>query len=129
MDTSNVIKVVAAFVGGLVVALGSALIYVRVADLRHPPVAPVTAAASPGAKELPEAGNDTPPQETPPPAPATDTQPAPPERPKFQPLPKVSVQPHRPVLRIASSNPVQKPVVIAQSRPEFLLLLLLLRRW
>lgn len=35
METSNLIKVAAAFVGGVVVALGSALIYVRATEMMH----------------------------------------------------------------------------------------------
>jgi hypothetical protein len=45
VEPSNLVKVVAAFVGGVVVALGSALIYVRVSDMVH--TRPVTEAVLP----------------------------------------------------------------------------------
>lgn len=47
MELSKVIKVVAAFVGGVVVALGSALIYVRVNEMAHPEPAVATQASVP----------------------------------------------------------------------------------
>ena len=40
MESPNLVKVVAAFVAGVVIALGSARIYVRVSEMVHPqPVA------------------------------------------------------------------------------------------
>jgi hypothetical protein len=56
MTSSYLVKILAAFVSGLVVALGSALIYVRVAEQRHVtpvPAAPVSTATTP--KDVPDA--------------------------------------------------------------------------
>lgn len=45
MDSSNFVKIAAAFAGGIVVALGGALMYLRMSDVQHPqPVAPITPA-------------------------------------------------------------------------------------
>ncbi len=61
MEPASLIKVVGAFVAGVVVALGSALIYVRVSDVGRPVPVVQTAAAAPEAPptQLPEAGNDS----------------------------------------------------------------------
>lgn len=57
---ASLIKVVAAFVAGLVVALGSALIYVRVTEMMHPPAAvEITSAPRPALEELPDTGSPT----------------------------------------------------------------------
>jgi hypothetical protein len=53
--STNLIKVVAAFVSGLVVALGSALIYVHVADQHHPvPVSPANVGSPTRTQDLPD---------------------------------------------------------------------------
>ena len=53
MDASSVVKVVAAFVGGVVVALGSALVYVRVTQTPIPQ-APAATITLPAPVQLPE---------------------------------------------------------------------------
>lgn len=75
MESSSLIKVVAAFVAGVVVALGSALIYTRVSDMGHAqPVTQTTVASSdPLPVQLPDAGQDSD-QATPAPRPASADQ-------------------------------------------------------
>ncbi len=61
MEQSSLVKVVAAFVAGMVVALGSALIYVRVSDgtRTQPSVQSTVVPTQSTPTELPEAGQDT----------------------------------------------------------------------
>lgn len=116
MTSSSLVKILAAFISGLVVALGSALIYVRVADQRPPtPVAPVSQSALTTAtapKEPPEAGNATEQDAAPDPEPAR-VEHAPVDHPltRVNPHPvKKSVQPK------PASKPVKRPVQIADSQ-------------
>lgn len=54
MDSSNLIKVVAAFVAGIVIAVGGALIYVRTNEMIHPQLA---ARTSPPVRDVSDAQN------------------------------------------------------------------------
>lgn len=124
MEPSNLIKVVAAFVAGVVVALGSALIYVRVSDLVHPhPVSQAMLPAQPLTitdTALPVAVHDPSPQETAPPPETSHASQA------TEPVRKVSSRKHKPatppnVASIPSEvdtskyEPSHDPVEIAQS--------------
>src|SRR5581483_6746167 len=94
---ASLVKVVAAFVAGLVVALGSALIYVRVNEMMHPPAAvEITAAPQPALEELPDTGQPAPVQ-TPAPAAAPPVQ---------KPLSKQEAPATAPVRR---HKPTEKP--------------------
>jgi type IV secretory pathway VirB10-like protein len=113
MVSANLIKVVAAFVSGLVVALGSALIYVRVTDQRHASPQPVqTAIAAPApVKQLPQA-------ETEEAAPAPDTrEPEPVVESVKVPPPPVVVRRQHATLKAIVRPSARKPVVLAQSQP------------
>lgn len=83
MEQTSLVKAVAAFVAGVVVAMGGALIYVRTTDTAHSHAVmrPAANSASSLPKELPNAGNDTTDQANPPstPAAASDGQPLEPE--------------------------------------------------
>lgn len=109
MDPSHLLKVFAAFVAGVVVALGSALIYVRVSET-HPPsagqVAPSTqqpaANPSPSAAEKPSTASDkdTVDQASSPSPSVSDDQPVP------APARKISPKKHR---AAPLKNPGQEP--------------------
>lgn len=98
MESSSIVKVVAAFVAGVVVALGSALIYVRASDMRHTPPLSQTAVTVPAPTELPDAGGDVAAQA---PAPSAAA------NPELKP----STQPKLPIER----RHVRKPVQIARN--------------
>lgn len=82
MDPAHLIKVVAVFVSGVVIALGSALIYVRVSDMVHqPPAAQMTIAPpEPPPAQLSDAGSDSVDQVGMTPQSVRDDQPSKPER-------------------------------------------------
>ncbi len=65
LEPSNFVKIAAAFVGGVIVALGSALVYVRMSDVEHSP--PIAQVAPPIARP---AAADPPRSVTPAPEPA-----------------------------------------------------------
>ena len=113
MTSSSIVKVVAAFVAGIVVALGSALIYVRMADMRSVPAAASTPIARPAPAELPDASSNSSPQNEPtsdaPPQPA----PVAPARNKIQPLSKIAD--HRRPLKPAPAKVAHKPLLLAQN--------------
>jgi hypothetical protein len=117
VESSNIVKVVAAFVAGVVVALGSALIYVRVSDTPHViPASQVAGTASAGPTELPDASPDvTPPQETTPPAQKPELKPIVPERPIVKPVTKPIIPPRRTYVNAAPTKPLRKPIQIAQN--------------
>ncbi len=112
------IKVVGAFVAGVVVALGSALIYVRVSDLVHPhPVSQAMLPAQPLTitdTALPVAAHDPSPQEADPPpetSQASQTQ----ASQTSEPVRKVSSKKHKPA---APPNIVSIPSKIDTSKYE-----------
>lgn len=112
MNSASLVKVVAAFVCGLVVALGSALIYVRVADQRHaPPMPPPIPSASAEPKALSQASTETAVQE-PAPENVSPVEAAQPEQAKPQPVPSRRVA--RRVVVPPAHKPVQKPVQMAR---------------
>lgn len=120
MEPSHLVKVVAAFVAGVVVALGSALIYVRVSDMVHPQAATQNAAMQPPQPtQLPDAGQDTPEQTVAtPPAPADD------QRPRPEPVGRaikqkpVAESRHQLVVKPAPRRePIRRNTEIAQNRP------------
>ncbi len=103
------IRVVAAFVAGVVVALGSALIYVRVSDMVHPPVAQTSVVSQePPPTQLPDAGQDTSDQAAPAPRPAPEDQPGPPVPIEHAVKQKAVLQAHHPIIKPA----IIKPVII-----------------
>ncbi|HEX4749597.1 MAG TPA: hypothetical protein VH302_08660 [Bryobacteraceae bacterium] len=120
--STSIVKVVAAFVAGLVVALGSALIYVRVNDVRHAAtVAQASPPITPAAKELPDAEAEQPQQVVTTPAePQTDAV-ASPRSPR--PAPRTHVQarhrdlPHLNLIKSSPAKPFAKPIELAQIRP------------
>jgi hypothetical protein len=117
VDSSNLVKVVGAFVGGLVVALGSALIYVKVTDSR--PTQPIaqTVDSPQVAKALPNLESDDAARETTSAAAVTDTAPAEPApQPLNTPKPRRrTVERHRRMLKAVFSKPTQIPVQIART--------------
>ena len=119
MESSNIVKVVAAFVAGIVVALGSALIYVRVSDMRHAvPVSLASTSAPVVPAELPEPVPDITPQDTSPAPVLPEPKPAASEaRPRIAPrLPK---QPRRTYVNAtpvnAGAKAVRKPLILAKN--------------
>ena len=65
MQPSNLLKVLAAFAAGIVVALGSALVYVRVSENVHSqPVSPVAATASQHPASTAPAADPSPPEQS-----------------------------------------------------------------
>ena len=124
---SNLLKVIAAFVAGVVVALGGALIYVRASEMLHPPpvVQPVSAndqlaqtpsqlpAPPPAAAEEPAptpASKSTPAKES------DDSTPAPKPAAKHTPAP-VKVRDSAPAARATKPVPHSEPIQIAQNTP------------
>ena len=127
MESSNIVKVVAAFVAGIVVALGSALIYVRVSDMRHAvPVSLASTSAPVVPAELPEPALDITAQEASPapvlpePKPAASV-----ARPRI--VPKSPMQPRRTYVNAtpvnatpvkAAAKAVRKPLLLAKNDPH-----------
>lgn len=122
MDSTSVVKVVAAFVAGLVVALGSALIYVRVSDIQHQqPSAQASVATATAFKQLPEAGNDTTPTTTTPaamPQPTPESEPAAPitHRPRVYTDPNLVRAPRVIPIENTPAKPVSVPIQVAQNQ-------------
>lgn len=120
MEPSSLIRAVAAFVAGVVVALGSALIYVRVSETVHPqPVAQRTLIPSePLPAELPDAGQNSAEQAAPAARPAPDNQPTPPEPVQHANKRKVMVDAHRQSTKPAPRHdePTHRTLEIAQNR-------------
>jgi len=129
---SNLIKVVAAFVAGVVVALGSALIFVRVSDTNRTQPTMIQA----GPAQLPDAGSDTSGQGAQPTAASDqrsdtgDTEAAPePRRPKaaakstvaprWTSTPRSSVPAVRDIAKVPAhrNQPPYAPVEVAQNTP------------
>lgn len=120
MESSNIVKVVAAFVAGIVVALGSALIYVRVSDMRHPlPISQASTSAPAVPTELPDAGPDVTPQEASPAPVLPEPKPAATEAPKAHFTTRPSMQPRRTYVNAtpvnAGAKAVRKPVLLAKT--------------
>lgn len=112
MQPSNLLKVLAAFAAGIVVALGSALVYVRVSDNVHSrAVTPVAAtasqqpatAAAPAADPAPEQTPEAAPQQ--PAAPAAEPATATPAK-SVPTHPKKHKAPRAPVKDLAAEPPV-----------------------
>ncbi len=117
MESSNLVKVTAAFVSGVVVALGSALIVAHVSDVRRP--VPVTPAADVSAlpAELPTTGGDAGAQQRLP-APAdtgSDLEPSAPTQVKIPVPARRVVERRRPELVVARVKSSAKPVILAQA--------------
>ena len=124
MELSNLIKVIAAFVAGVVVALGGALIYVRASDASHH--APVSETIQ-SSRPTPPPQDFTPPQGQD----ASDQEPASPAPAAPQPVQKVqpkklkalmpTLESHRHGTPARGSQPTERskhPVQLAQSTPE-----------
>ncbi len=124
MESSNLVKVAAAFVAGIVVALGSALIYVRAGDTPHLLPASQTSVTAPVTPlELPDADSDTPPQAPVTPSPKkVDQQPTAPERPKHETTLKPALERHRRFVPATSVTRTPKPIQIAQNEAKPVLL-------
>lgn len=95
MNSSNPIKIIAAFVAGIVIALGGALIYVRANQTSHPQVVAQTAAPAHDVSEaqgpIPVTGQDSSDEASKtPPVPADDQIPGLKPVPKFHPKKRVS---------------------------------------
>jgi hypothetical protein len=130
---SNLLKVIAAFVAGVVVALGGALIYVRASEMLHPPavVQPVSAndqvAQTPAPPPTPAAADEPAPAAADQAAPAASDQPAqaprakdaeePASKPtKHAPAP-VKVRDSAPASHASKPVPHSEPIQIAQNTP------------
>ena len=117
MESTNIVKMTAAFVAGVVVALGSALIIAHVSEMRRP--APVVQASeiSSAPAELPDAGTDTATQQ-PLPAPK-DVRPEPkPSAPTHVKVPvpiRTIAERRRPQLAFVRSKPTAEPLQIPQA--------------
>jgi hypothetical protein len=116
MTSSSFVKILAAFVSGLVVALGSALIYVRVADQRPgPPISQNVLATATAPKGLPDMGGDATEQDA-----APSPEPAQTEKPALNHAAKRTNS--HPVSKSAQSKPLSKPaakpVQIARNDPR-----------
>jgi hypothetical protein len=121
VESTSIVKIVAAFVAGLVVALGSALIYVRAADVRHAPAAQAPVPAAPAGKELPDTGAEPPQQVAAVPAePQTDAI-ASPQSKRRTPRTHVPARhpdlPHLNLIKSSPGKPVVKPIETAQVQP------------
>ena len=117
---SNLLKVIAAFVAGVVVALGGALIYVRASEMLHPPpvVQPVSAndqlAQTPVQPPRPQTPED---DVAPPPArESDDTEPVRKPVKKHAPAP---VKAREAIATAQASKPAahNEPILIAQNNP------------
>jgi hypothetical protein len=115
VESSSIVKVVAAFVAGVVVALGSALIYVRASDMRHTPLVSQTAVTVPAPTELPDAGGDVPPP--PSAANSSELKPLASERPKVQTVAKPEIERHRVRKRVQIAQNDAKPVFHTPAPP------------
>ena len=121
---SNLLKVIAAFVAGVVVALGGALIYVRANEMLHPPpiVRPVSAndqlAQTP--VQAPEPQPAAAEQVSPAPAPVKKTEASEPVRKTVKKPAEVAVPAHDsapPVRTPKPAPPHSEPIQIAQNTP------------
>ena len=120
VKSSSLVKITAAFVVGVVVSLGSALIVVRMTDTPHAPLTvPATAPVASDPAELPKTALNTSQQPA-----LTDTEPSKPkpERAGVPVLTKKVVrqtapETHRSTIYVAPPKPVKKPVQIAQNLP------------
>ena len=113
VEQVSIVKVVAAFVAGVVVALGSALIYVRASDIAQPtpPVQAKSVAPRPVLEPLPDTVADPP---SPPSSPSQSEDAPLPELPTRRPKVRYTtpiyrdiavVEPHKPVLQLARNTP------------------------
>jgi len=125
---SNLLKIIAAFVAGLVVALGGALIYVRANEMLHPPpvVQPVSAndqvAQAPAPPPAPASApaEQVPADQAPPAKQTTDAEPAPKPVKKHTPPPERVRETAAPAPVVHTPKPVvvhSEPIQIAQNTP------------
>jgi len=119
---SNLLKVIAAFVAGVVVALGGALIYVRASEMLHPPPVVQPVSANDQLAQLPV--QPPPPKQVPaeqaPPPPANETdEPKPVSKPVKRTAPvAVKVRETAPPPRVTKpAPPPSEPIQIAQNTP------------
>jgi hypothetical protein len=121
MPASNLIKIVAAFAAGILVALGSALVYMRVNDgpKYQPPT--IVVPASTATSDTPASGAPAPDVQPPPPTPAPAT-----SRPAAHPAtlvhrtqPKSRPEVREKAVAVAQqqAKPAPEPVQIAQNSP------------
>src|SRR5689334_20991776 len=117
VDSARLVKVVAAFVSGVVVALGSALIYVRVSDIVHPTPSAETAIVppEPPSAQLADMADES--------ANQVGTIPrsvSQPERAEPVKKPTAAVEPRRQVVKVTPrrEQPNRRIVQIAQNRPS-----------
>lgn len=116
VESSNIVKVVAAFVAGIVVALGSALIYVRVSDMRPTaPIAQAVTSAPTVPTELPDAAADVTPQETSPTPRLPEPKLLATEAPKPHTAPRFVMQPRRTYVNAVPAKTVRKPLLLAKN--------------
>jgi hypothetical protein len=121
VDPAHLIKVVAVFVSGVVIALGSALIYVRVSDMVHQPAAAqmIITPPEPPPPQLSDAGTDSVDQVGTMPRSVRDEQPSNPERVEHA-KKKVVVASRHPVSKSVPRRvePSHRRLEIAQNRPS-----------
>jgi outer membrane biosynthesis protein TonB len=122
---SNLLKVIAAFVAGVVVALGGALVYVRTSEMLHPPPVVQPVSANDQLTQTPAQLPTPPPAAAEEPAPAPpakstpakhtgDNTPAPKPAAKHAPVP-VKVRDSAPAVRATKPVPHNEPIQIAQN--------------
>jgi hypothetical protein len=116
------LKVIAAFVAGVVVALGGALIYVRASEMLHPPAVVQSVSANDQSAQLP--AQPPPPQQAPAeqavPLPAKETDEAEPVSKPVKRSAPVAVKVREPAMpsRVTKAAPVHSdPIQIAQNTP------------
>lgn len=126
MEPASLVKVVGAFVAGVVIAMGSALIYVRVSDAPHgaPSLHEVTLPIQPAATEIPVTTRDAGQQATPvPPSPDDDQtltpEPIEPKHVKPAPVPRkppANIAPRKEQSFVARKDlPKISPIQVAQT--------------
>lgn len=115
MQPSNLLKVLAAFAAGIVVALGSALVYVRVSENVHSqPVAPVAAAASQHPASAAPVADPAPPEQSTEAAPPQQAAPPNAEEVSPSPVPAKSAPP----VHVKKHKAVRAPVKDLAAEPS-----------
>jgi hypothetical protein len=116
MDSSNLIKVVAAFVAGIVIALGGTLIYVRTNEMVHPQI---VAHTSPPLGDVSETqnSNSVTGQDASDPATKTPTVSPDDQIPALKPVPKFRPKKRAAVAKREDSEPTPEPQVAQDAAP------------
>ncbi len=117
MQSSSIVKVVAAFVAGLVVALGSALIYARMSDApRVTPTVHADPTSTPTPTVLPDTGTDTMPQQRPQAAESEAPHAAAPEHNRIPPRQKQPIERSRSFVPVPAPKPARSRVQLARNQ-------------